>query len=146
MNSQNIYEGLEMEPANPVPAIEQIRLRARIVDPTHFVFIPENWEAALKPYKKAKWDHGKDQAGLPAGYELKRGNYLVFPQFPIGILDAGFYIARLYMVVKEMEQGEQAYGEMFKDRMEITQNRQRVTLNTNSLGGIDSFYHAILGH
>lgn len=143
MNPQNIYEGLTVEPAEPVPAI---RLTARTTDSTHFVFIPETWEAALKPYRKASWKHEKGHEGsgfVPYRYELRRGNYVVFYQLA---LNAGFYIARLYAVVKEMEQGEQAYGEVFENRLEITQNRQRVTLKTNPMGGLDGLYHAILSY
>jgi hypothetical protein len=148
MNIPNIYEGLKVEPAN-VSTIETIPLRAKVLDPNHFVFIPEYWEASLKPFKKANWKHdsfiysGGVKVKNLHNYTLKQGNYIVFPK--IQVLDGGFYIARLYMVISTMEQGEQAHGEFTKSELVIRQNNQTVTLKTNPLGSVDNIYHAHLG-
>lgn len=74
--------------------INQISLTARKVDPIHFVFIPETWAKALKPYSKAKWTHTQADRRLPKEeYTLQHGDFLVFPQF--NMTKGGFFAAHL---------------------------------------------------
>ena len=85
--------------------LNPINLPARIVDPLHFVFIPEKWEQELKPYSKAQWKHQCNTAqNLPPDrYELQTGHFLAFPQFHM--TSGGFYAAHVYAVVKELAGG-----------------------------------------
>lgn len=141
---QNIYEGLEIEPPR-VTMIEQIHLTARIVDPLHFVFLPERWEEQLKPFSRAKWKHGS-WLGKPCDYEIKEGVFLVFPQFHM--IQGGFYAAHLYQIVKNIPY-DRVEGELTVEGMTLTcklegKIYQRVTLKPRGLSIKDTPYQAIL--
>lgn len=142
---QNIYEGLEIEPPR-VTMIEQIHLTARIVDPLHFVFLPERWEAQLKPFSRAKWKHENISPRPPCFYEIKEGAFLVFPQF--NMTQGGFYAAHLYQIVKNMPY-DRVEGELTVEGMTLTcklegKVYQRVTLKPRGLSIKDTPYQAIL--
>lgn len=148
MNPSNIYEGLQVEPFK-VNMIEQIHLRARIVDPIHFVFVPETWEQALKPYKKANWTHDTHiySGGVKVknlhNYTLKQGVFLAFPQFHM--TNGGFYAAHLYAVVSNMF-CDQVKATLTVEglTLEAVGDRQTVHLKPRGLSVNDTPYHAIL--
>lgn len=140
---------LVIEPTEPA-VVEKIRLRARVQDNSNFIFIPEYWEEALKPFKKAHWksDWGYSQGNkVPArqDYRIISGNFLVFPEFDV---DGGFYAAHLYMVVCELP-NQQIQGTFMKDTLTLKvleQGKvyQTVNLKSRAAWPRDTFYHAVM--
>jgi len=146
---QNIYEGLQVEPMNPV-VIERIHLRGKILSDNQFVFVPEYWMEALKPYSKAKWGYEKASEGRPTcQYRVKSGAFLVFTEFKAP-QHGGFYAAHLYMIVKELPDSP-IYCTFTEDglimeRKEEGKVVQRIELKPRAMQLGDTPYHAILSY
>lgn len=128
--------------------IDQIPLTARIVDPLHFVFVPETWEKALKPYKQAKWTHDPAAGNCPPdNYQIKQGHFLAFPQFKM--TQCGVYAAHLYAVVKELAGAcQQVQATLTVEGLTLEtiggEIRTRVTLKPRGLSIKDDPHHAVL--
>lgn len=127
--------------------INQIPLTARKVDPLHFVFIPETWAKALKPYAKAKWTHESDPAYGLHNYDLKNGHFLVFPQF--GMTKGGFFAAHLYAIVKELD-CLQVHAELTVEglKMETIGGpvKSRIVLTPRGMSLNSTAHHVILSY
>lgn len=126
--------------------INQISLTARKVDPIHFVFIPETWAKALKPYAKAKWTSTQEDIRLPKEkYTLQYGHFLVFPQF--NMTKGGFFAAHLYAVVKELD-CKQVHAELTVEGLKLETIggpvKSRIVLKPRGLTRKDTPHHAIL--
>lgn len=160
---KNIYQGLEVEPTEPV-TIERIHLRGIIMSDSQFAFIPEYWEQALKPYKKARWSHeGADLSGTipfvptPHNYQIKSGAFLVFPEFKAP-QHGGFYAAHLYMIVRELhnllkkEKYQRTEGTFTEEGLEIRPClevdgiKTRFILKPRGIQKNDTPYHAVLSY
>lgn len=159
MNIPNIYEGLKVEPMEPV-TVERIHLRGIIISDSWLAFIPEYWEQALRPYKRAKWKHEAGHEGtgfVPYHYEIKSGAFLVFPEFKAP-QHGGFYAAHLYMIVRELHDllKKERYqrtegifteeGLEIKPCLEVDGIKTRFILKPRTLQLNDTPYHAVLSY